>query len=139
MRSIVLYKSDGVQQTPTDEGVYTLANATVYYAELFCDPEFTPGWSIQYKWNAALVAAITVEKSNRPKDAGETGGAVTSYAAVGSGWATTSAPTVSAAASAADTFVEYSGDMAGRRRIAVNVTTGGTFSAFEHAKSRGAR
>src|SRR5690242_18819971 len=139
MRPIVLYKSNGDLQTPTDEGVYTLSNGTVYYSELFCDPDDTPGWSIQYQWSAALVAAITVEKSNRPKDAGKTGGKVSSYASVGSGWCTTSAPTVSAAASAADTFVEYSGDMAYRRRLKIDVTTGGTFSAFEHSKSRGAR
>jgi len=139
MRMGKLYKSDGVEQTPTDEGVYTLTDATVYYAELFHDAQDTVGWSIQYKWNAALVAAITVEKSNRAKDPGPPGGNVASYAAVGSGWATTSAPTVSAAASAADTFVEYSGDMAYRRRVKIDVTTGGTLSIFEHAKSRGAR
>lgn len=138
MKPLVLYKSDGTRQTPTDDGVFTLANSTVYYAELFEDPADSKGWSIHYQWNAALVAAITVEKSNRSKEAGKPGGPVTSYAAVGSGWATTSAPTVSAASSAVETFVEYDGDLAFRRRIKIDVTTGGTFSAFEHAKKRGA-
>ena len=128
MRPIVdLYKSDGTKQTPT-ANVFTLADATTYYAEL---TEFVEGrsmFSLHYLYNAALVAAITLEASNRPRDE------VTSYAAVGSGWATTSATTVSPAASAGETVAHYADYLAARVRIKIVVTTGGTLRIDEHSK-----
>ena len=128
MRPIVdLYKSDGVKQTPT-ANVFTLADATTYYAEL---TEFVEGrsmFSLHYLYNAALVAAITLEASNRPRDE------VNAYAAVGSGWATTSATTVSPAASAGETVAHYADYLAARVRIKIVVTTGGTLRIDEHSK-----
>lgn len=134
-RMVKLYTAAGVEQTPDDEGVYTLADSTVYYAEFFDAPRDRIGWSVHWKWNAALVAAITIEKSNRAKEAGVAGGSVTSYATAG--WATTSAATVSPAGSAAEQIEEYTDDMAARRRAKIDVTTGGTLSGFEHSKMRG--
>lgn len=128
MRPIVdLYKSDGTKQTPT-ANVFTLAGATTYYAEL---TEFVEGrsmFSLHYLYNAALVAAITLEASNRPRDE------VNAYAAVGSGWATTSATTVSPAASAGETVAHYADYLAARTRIKIVVTTGGTLRIDEHSK-----
>ena len=128
MRPIVdLYKSDGTKQTPT-ANVFTLADATTYCAEL---TEFVEGrsmFSLHYLYNAALVAAITLEASNRPRDE------VNAYAAVGSGWATTSATTVSPAASAGETVAHYANYLAARVRIKIVVTTGGTLRIDEHSK-----
>ena len=128
MRPIVdLYKSDGTKQTPT-ANVFTLAGATTYYAEL---TEFVEGrsmFSLHYLYNAALVAAITLEASNRPRDEAN------AYAAVGSGWATTSATTVSPAASAGETVAHYADYLAARIRIKIVVTTGGTLRIDEHSK-----
>ena len=128
MRPIVdLYKSDGVKQTPTSN-VFTLADATTYYAELTEFDDARGTFSLHYKYNAALVAAITLEASNRDyADA-------TAYAAVGSGWATTSATTVSPAASADETVAHYADFMAARARIKIVVTTGGTLRIDEHSK-----
>ena len=133
MRPIVdLYKSDGTKQTPA-ANVFTLADATTYYAEL---TEFVEGrsmFSLHYLYNAALVAAITLEASNRPADR------VTSYAAVGGGWATTSATAVSPAASAGETVAHYADFMSARMRAKIDVTTGGTLRGTEHSKARGSR
>jgi hypothetical protein len=128
MRPIVdLYKSDGTKQTPT-ANVFTLADATTYYAELTEFVDARSGFSLHYKYNAALVAAITVEASNRDRTD------VTSVAAVGSGWATTTATTVSPAASAGETVAHYADMMAARTRIKIVVTTGGTLRIDEHSK-----
>lgn len=128
MRPIVdLYKSDGAKQTPASN-VFTLADATTYYAELTEFIEGRSGFSVHYLYNAALVAAITLEASNRPRDE------VNSYAAVGSGWATTSATTVSPAASAGETVAHYADYLAARIRIKIVVTTGGTLRIDEHSK-----
>ena len=63
MRPIVdLYKSDGVKQTPT-ANVFTLADATTYCAELTEFVEGRSAFSLHYLYNAALVAAITLEAS----------------------------------------------------------------------------
>lgn len=128
MRPIVdLYKSDGVKQTPTSN-VFTLADSTTYYAELTEFDDARTAFSLHYKYNAALVAAITIEASNRDfADA-------TAYAAVGSGWATTSATTVSPAASAGETVAHYADFLAARARIKIVVTTGGTLRIDEHSK-----
>lgn len=128
MRPIVdLYKSDGTKQTPA-ANVFTLADATTYYAELTEYVDGRSGFSMHYKYNAALVAAITVEASNRPHSE------VNAYAAVGSGWATTSAATVSPAASAGETVAHYADFFAGRARIKIDVTTGGTLRLDECSK-----
>lgn len=128
MRPIVdLYKSDGTKQTPT-ANVFTLADATIYYAELTEFVDARKGFSLHYLYNAALVAAITIEVSNRDR------ADVTMYAAVGSGWATTSATTVSPAASAGETVGHYADMMAARTRIKIVVTTGGTLRIDEHSK-----
>ncbi len=128
MRPIVdLYKSDGTKQTPT-ANVFTLADSTTYYAELTEFDDARTAFSLHYKYNAALVAAITIEASNRDfADA-------TAYAAVGSGWATTSATTVSPAASADETVAHYADFLAARARIKIVVTTGGTLRIDEHSK-----
>jgi hypothetical protein len=134
----ILKATDGTEPAVTDEGMYTLAaGPATYYAELYDNADDTVGWSIHYDWNAALIATITVEKSNRAVRAGVAGGSVTAWAATG--WGATSAPAVSPAASALESVVEYSGDMAGRRRLKIVVTTAGTMRAWEHSKSRGAR
>ncbi len=128
MRPIVdLYKSDGTKQTPT-ANVFTLADATTYCAELTEFVEGRSAFSLHYLYNAALVAAITLEASNRPRDE------VNAYAAVGSGWATTSATTVSPAASAGETVAHYADYLAARVRIKIVVTTGGTLRIDEHSK-----
>jgi hypothetical protein len=128
MRPIVdLYKSDGTKQTPT-ANVFTLAGATTYYAELTEFVEGRSAFSLHYLYNAALVAAITLEASNRPRDE------VNTYAAVGSGWATTSATTVSPAASAGETVAHYADYLAARVRIKIVVATGGTLRIDEHSK-----
>lgn len=127
MRPIVdLYKSDGTKQTPT-ANVFTLAAGT-FYAELTEFVDARSGFSLHYTYNAALVAAITIEVSNRDR------ADVTMYAAVGSGWATTSATTVSPAASAGETVGHYADMMAARTRIKIVVTTGGTLRIDEHSK-----
>jgi hypothetical protein len=133
MRMLVLFKSDGVQQTPDDEGVYTLANATTYYAEFREDIDDCSVFSVHWKYNAALVAAITIEASNRPEHS------VTSYAATGSGWVATGATTISPAASAGEALPQYADFAAFRGRAKIDVTTGGTLSGFEHSKQRDAR
>lgn len=128
MRPIVdLYKSDGTKLTPSSN-VFTLADATTYYAELTEYVDGRSGFSMHYKYNAALVAAITVEASNRPRSE------VEPYDAVGSGWATTSAATVSPAASAGETVAHYADFFAGRARIKIDVTTGGTLRLDECSK-----
>lgn len=128
-----LYTAAGVEQTPDDTGTFTLSNATVYYVEFFDDIGDRTGLSVHWEYNAALVAAITLEASNRPADR------VTSYAAVGSGWATTSATAVSPAASAGERVAHYADFMSARMRAKVDVTTGGTLRGTEHSKARGSR
>ena len=128
MRPIVdLYKSDGTKQTPASN-VFTLADATTYYAELTEFVDARGGFSLHYNYSAALVAAITLEVSNRER------ADVTIYAAVGSGWATTGATTISPAASAGETVGHYADMMAARTRIKIVVTTGGTLRIDEHSK-----
>ena len=131
-----MYTAAGAEQTPDDTGTFTLSNATVYYVEFFDDIADRTGLSVHWEYNAALVAAITVEASNRPSDGPF---AVSSYAAVGSGWATTSATTVSPAASADETVAHYADMMSKRLRAKIDVTTGGTLRGTEHSKARGAR
>ncbi len=131
-----LYTSAGATVTPNDAGTFTLSNGTVYYAELFDDIPDRTGFSVHWEYNAALVAAITLEASNRPSDGPF---AVSSYAAVGSGWATTGATTISPAASAGETVGHYADYMSMRLRAKIDVTTGGTLRGTEHSKARGAR
>ena len=131
-----LYTAAGAEQTPNDAGTFTLSNGTVYYAEFMDDIPDRTGLSVHWEYNAALVATITLEASNRPSDGPF---AVTSYAAVGSGWATTSAAAVSPAASAGETVAHYADYMAARLRAKIDVTTGGTLRGTEHSKARGAR
>ena len=123
-----LYTSAGATVTPNDAGTFTLSNGTVYYAELFDDIPDRTGFSVHWEYNAALVAAITLEASNRER------ADVTIYAAVGSGWATTGATTISPAASAGETVGHYADMMAARTRIKIVVTTGGTLRIDEHSK-----
>lgn len=121
-----LYTAGGVLQSST-AGVYTLADATTYYAE-FEDVKSRALVSVHWKYSAALVAAITIEASNRYPDE------VSAYAAVGSGWATTSATTVSPAASAGETVAHYADFNAARLRAKIVVTTGGTLRGDTHVK-----
>lgn len=131
-----LYSAAGAEQTPSDNGTFTLSNGTVYYAELYDDIPDRTGFSIHWEYNAALVASITLEASNRPIEGPF---AVSSYAAVGSGWATTGATTISPAASAGETVGQYADYMANRLRAKIDVTTGGTLRGTMHSKARGAR
>ncbi len=131
-----VYTSGGTPVVPNDAGTFTLSDATVYYAEFMDDIPDRVGLSVHWEYNAALVAAITVEASNRPSDGPF---AVTSYAEVGSGWATTSAAAVSPAASAGEAVGHYADYMAARLRAKIDVTTGGTLRGTEHSKARGAR
>lgn len=126
-----LYNAAGTAQTPTDTGVFTLANATTYYAELFDDVHDRTGHSIHWDYSATLVATITIEGSNRPRTE------VTSYSATG--WFPTSATTVSPAASAAEVGFQGADYMGARVRAKIVVTTGGTLRGDEHSKARGAR
>lgn len=126
-----LYTDAGVEQSPDDQGTFTLANATIYYAEFMDDIPDRTGSSVHWEYNDALVAAITIEASNRPADK------VTSYAS--SGWATTGATAVNPAAAAGEALQHYADFMALRQRAKINVTTGGTLRGTEHAKARGAR
>ena len=128
MRPIVdLYKSDGTKQAPTDN-VFTLSDATTYYAELREYVDARSGFALHYKYSAALVATITIEASNRDR------ADVTMFAAVGSGWATTGATAVGPAASAGETVGHYADMMAARTRVKIAVTTGGTLRIDEHSK-----
>lgn len=129
MKPLVLYKSDGTRQTPTDDGVYTLANSTVYYAELFSDIEDAADFSFHVEWSAALVASITTEATGFPKEK------ASSYAS--SKWRATGATTISAASSASGAVFHGADFIAPRVRIKFDVTTGGTVQGYEHAKKRG--
>lgn len=128
-----LYTAAGVLQTPNDVGTFTLASSTVYFVEFFDDIEDRTGCSVHWTWNATLVAAITLEASNKST------ARATSFAAVGSGWATTGATTISPAASASEVLAHYADYMAARMRAKIDVTTGGTLDGIEHSKMRGAR
>ena len=129
MRNLVLYTAAGVRQTPSDVGVYTLADATTYYAEMFDDLMDRPLASIHWQWNAALVAVITIDGSNfSTTDA-------TPYATAG--WVATAAPSVSATASANEVLADYANISFARMRAKIVVTTGGTLKAVEHAKLAG--
>ena len=121
-----LYTAAGALQTPS-ANVYTLSNATVYYAE-FDDVKDRSKIAVHWKYNATLIASITIEASNRYADE------VTSYAAVGSGWATTSATAVSPAASAGETIAHYADMNAARLRAKIDVTTGGTLRGDVNTK-----
>jgi hypothetical protein len=133
-----LYSAAGVVQTPDTNGVYTLANNTTYYAEIFDglappDAIFTKGWSVHWEHGASLTADITVEASNRPSNL------VTPFAS--SGWAPTATPTISVAASAGEKMQHHADFMAARARakIAVGPTGGGTLRGWEHGKEWGDR
>ena len=120
-----LYNDAGDLQTPVD-GVYTLVTDT-YYAELADAVDERSKLSVQWTYSAALVAAITIEATNDPDlslfDTSTT-----------AGWATTSATTVSPAASAGTALQHYADYMAGRARAKIFVTTGGTLKGHEHSK-----
>lgn len=120
-----LYSAAGVEQTPT-AGVYTLSDATVYYAE-FATVELGKTFSAHWKYNNALVATITIEASNRKADE------VTAYDSTG--WATTSATAVSPAASASETVAHYADFAAARARAKIDVMTGGTLRCDEAGKA----
>lgn len=127
---ITCYADDGTKQTPDDTGTFTLV-ADTYFIEFFDDIEDRPVMSVHWKWNAALVATITIEASNDPD--------ASISAATGTGWATTGATTVSPAASASEVIAHYADYAALRMRAKVVVGTGGTLKGIEHSKLRGAR
>ena len=131
MRALVnLYADDGTKQTPGADGATFTLVADTYFAEFFdLVPEAHIN-SVHWKYNAALVATITIEASNR-KD-------VTPWAATASGWATTSAATASPAASAGEVVQHYNTYGAGRMRAKIVVATGGTLRGDEHGKRGGA-
>src|SRR5262245_36896988 len=101
--ALVWYKSDGVIQTPASTGFTTLAAGT-YYADLGAIDSSIVS-SVHYGWDAALVAAITLEQTNFP-DASIFGAAATSY------WGSHAATTISPNASASQARTELSGTSA---------------------------
>ncbi len=123
-----VFDSAGNVQSPAADGSYTLKDATIYYFEFTDVIGKRSSVSIHWKYDATIVAAITIEASNRPE------ADVSSYAAVGSGWATTVATTINLAASAGETVGHYADFMAARMRAKVDVTTGGVVLPYEHAK-----
>lgn len=132
MRNIVnIYSAAGAQQTLGADGVtFTLAAGT-YYAELFDDVDDRSVMSIHWSWDANLVATITLEASNRsPRE-------TSSWAS--SGWAATSATTVSPAASASEVMFFGADYGAARMRAKIVVGTQGALRGVEHSKARGAR
>lgn len=126
MRTInKLYNDAGDLQTPV-AGVYTLV-ADTYYAELADATDERSKLSVQWTYSAALVAAITLEATNRNDlDLWDTSATA--------GWATTSATAVSPAASAGTSLQHYADFIAGRARAKIVVTTGGTLMGHEHSK-----
>lgn len=126
MRTInKLYNDAGDLQTPT-AGVYTLT-ADTYYAELAEFVDERSKLSVQWTYDSALVATITIEATNRDD--------LTIYdTSATAGWATTSATAVSPAASAGTALQHYADFVAARVRAKIVVATGGTLMGHEHSK-----
>lgn len=120
-----LYNDAGELQVPV-AGVYTLV-ADTYYAELADATDERSKLSVQWTYGAALVADITIEATNRAD--------LSLYdTSATEGWATTSATTVSPAASAGTSLQHYADFNAGRARAKIVVATGDTLMGHEHSK-----
>lgn len=127
----ILYSAAGVKQT-SEDGVYTLAASTTYYAELVDQVDQASILSCQWTYGATLIAEITIEATNR-RDLSTFDGSATA------GWAATGAPAVSAAGAPGTVLPHYAdfGAMRARAKIVVAGGGGGTLRGDEHSKGGG--
>lgn len=113
--------------SPDASGDCTLANSTTYYCDLLVVPNGVPTVvgneallvTVHWRWNAALVAAITYELSNFP-DA-----ALNAAASTGPNWQDSGSAAVSPASAASGVVAVINNEGATRMRAKVVVTTGG--------------
>lgn len=129
-------KSDGT--LPGDD--QALASGITYYGSL--QGVDAPWSSVQFKWDASIIATITFESSNldEPDRSGGSDfyGGASLYAAAADGWhPETAMGTVSiAGGSASNQVVHFGGNGAKRMRAKVVIGgTGGKLRAIPHHKS----